>query len=243
MSTAPVQFTDKEYRITEIADETPDVKLFRFESCDKTALRFDPGMFVMLAFVDPATKERIARAYSIASAPSQGFLEFYISMVHGKLTSRLESAKIGDAYYLTGPYGQFKFSISTDKKVLFLAGGTGLSPFMSMLREMKALSSGNDAVMLYSVRYPNEIIRKGELDELAGQVKLKTVVTVTRPQPGDGWTGQTGHIDGDMIKRCAPDFTERVPYICGPLPFANAVKEALISLGVPAERIKADVWG
>ncbi len=243
MPAIPTNFTDKLCAITEMLKETPDVVLFRFESQDKSKMGFEPGMFVMVAYVDPQTKEKTARAFSIASAPSQDFLEFYISMVHGKLTSKLENAKVGDAYYFTGPYGQFKFAPNADKKVLFLAGGTGLAPFMSMLREIDLMSSGNDVSMLYSVKYPNEIIRKDELAELGKRINLNTVVTVTRPQQGDGWTGQTGHIDADMIKKCAPDFAERVPYVCGPLNFAKAMKEALLSLGIPEGKIKCDVWG
>lgn len=243
MPATPVQFTDKPYRITEMLKETPDVTLFRLESEDRAELEFDPGMFVMLAYKDSVTGEKIARAYSLASAPNQNFLEFYISMVHGKLTSHLETAKVGDLYYVTGPYGQFKFSAREEKKVLFLAGGTGVAPFMSMLRQIKLLSSGNDVIMLYSVRYPSEIIRRNALAELTEQLGIRMVVTVTRPQQGDGWTGQTGHIDADMIRKYAPDFAERAPYICGPLAFSKALKDALISLGMSDERIKADIWG
>jgi glycine betaine catabolism B len=69
------------------------------------------------------------------------------------------------------------------------------------------------------------------------------VVTVTRPQAGDGWTGQTGHIDADLIRKYAPDFMERGFYICGPLNFVKAVKDALTAIGVPANKVSADVWG
>jgi len=239
----PVQFTDKPYRIVEMLKETPNVTLFRLESEDKAELEFESGMFIMLTYKDGATGEKTTRAYSVASAPSQAFLEFYISMVHGKMTSHLETAKVGDVYYVTGPYGQFKFLPGENKKVLFLAGGTGVAPFVSMLREIKHLSSGNDVIMLYSIRYPNEMIRKDELTGLANQLGVKLIVTVTRPQEGDGWTGQTGHIDAEMIKKYAPDFGERAPYICGPLAFSKALKDSLISLGVSEEKIKADVWG
>jgi ferredoxin-NADP reductase len=238
-----VQFNEKPYRITEILKETPDVNLFRLESEDKALMDFDPGMFIMLGCIDPVTKEKIARAYSIASAPSQNFIELYIHMIHGKFTSHLDTAKVGDIYYVSGPHGQFRFSAATDKKVLFLIGGTGLAPCMSMLKEVKSKNSGTDVVLLYSVRYPNEIIRKDELAELEKQVALKKVVTVTRPAAGDGWTGQTGHIDAEMIKRYSPDFLERKAYICGPLPFVKSIKDALLSLGVKEESIKADVWG
>lgn len=238
-----VQFNEKPYRITEIIAETPDVTLFRLMSEDKALMDFDPGMFIMLACIDQTTNERIARAYSIASAPNQDFIELYIHMIHGKFTSHLDAAKIGDIYYVSGPHGQFRFSAATDKKVLFLVGGTGLAPCMSMLRDIKSKNSGTDVVLLYSVRYPNEVIRKNELAELEGLLALKAIVTVTRPQPDDGWTGQTGHVDAEMIKRYSPDFMERKAYLCGPLPFVKAIKEALISLGMKEESVKVDVWG
>ncbi|MGD0510962.1 MAG: hypothetical protein ABSA33_03930 [Candidatus Micrarchaeaceae archaeon] len=66
---------------------------------------------------------------------------------------------------------------------------------------------------------------------------------MTRPKEGDGWTGRTGHIDAQMLKDTAPDISERTMYICGPLAFVKAVKDALVSLNISQERIKADVWG
>jgi len=233
----------KQYFISYINKETPDVFMFRFAARDATKVSFRPGMFVMLEHSDEIACVNVCRAYSIASAPEEDFLEFLISMVHGQFTSHLDTAKVGDPYYVSGPYGQFSFSPETDKKVLFLAGGTGLAPFLSMLREIKLLGSGTDVRMLYSVRYPNEILRKAELEELSRQTGLKLNVTVTRPQPGDGWTGETGHIDAGMIKRLVPDYAKRVPYICGPMAFSKAIREALIEMGVPLESIKADIWG
>jgi len=239
----PLQANMSTYSLIEISTETPDVTMFRFRSNAGLRIKFDPGMFVMLAWMDPNTKERIARAFSLSNAPSDDYIEFIIHMIHGKFTSHLDTAKVSDTYYVTGPHGQFKFIPAMDKKVLFIAGGTGLAPFLSMIREIKQLKSGNDTVLLYSVRFPNEIIRKGELEQLKNDISMKMVVTVTRPAEGDGWTGITGHIDANMIKVQVADFMDRTSYICGPLPFVKAVKDALTSLGVPSEKIKADVWG
>lgn len=239
----PLQVREKPYKIIDDIKETPDVNVFRLKTDDDTRIKFDPGMFVMLTYVDPITKAKVARAFSIASAPSTDYLEFFISMIHGRFTSHLDTAHTGDVYYVTGPYGQFRFIPGMDKKVLFIAGGTGLAPFMSMLREIRELKSGNDVALIYSVRYPNEIIRREELSQLSNEITLKSFVTVTRPQVGDGWAGQTGHIDANMIKSFSSDYMERTPYICGPLPFVKAVKDALVDLGMPAGKIKADVWG
>jgi NAD(P)H-flavin reductase len=164
-------------------------------------------------------------------------------MIHGRITSKLENAKVGDIYYITGPHGQFKFIPNQDRKVLFIAGGTGLAPFMSMLKQISIMKLGTDVILLYSVRFPNEIIRKGELAALEKGINMKMVITVTRPQENDGWNGEKGHIDPEMIERHVDDISERTVYICGPLPFVKAMKETLSALGVGNVKVKADVWG
>ncbi|MEM3839034.1 MAG: hypothetical protein QXF01_00420 [Candidatus Micrarchaeaceae archaeon] len=238
---------EKEYVLSEKIDETPEVLTIRFRPSDNAIVPFDPGMFFMISGIDSENKKHMAKSFSIASDPSSAEMEFYIvkrshvgtSIEH---TSHFVESNIGDRYYIKGPYGQFRFDPSENKKVLFVAGGTGIAPFVSMLRHIKALKSGNDVDMLYSIKYPTEIIRKPELEAYARELGLKTTITVTRPQPGDKWNGETGHVNAGMIKRHSPDVVERTCYICGPPAFVKAVKDALISLSVKPERISADVW-
>lgn len=239
---------ERKYFVSEIIDETPEVIVIGFRPEDGGPSPFDPGMFMMISGIDKATGERhVARALSIASDPSSTNMEFFIikNPTHGDHIGRSHfvDVEIDDPFILKGPNGQFKFDPNKDKKVLFIAGGTGVAPFMSMLRHMRILGSETDVIMLYSVKFPTEIIKKDELKELARQLKLKLTVTVTRPAEGDGWTGQTGHIDSAMIQEYAQDFNERMCYICGPLTFVKAAKDALAAINVPAQRISADVWG
>lgn len=233
----------KPYVIESIGRNNPDVFTFRFKAQDGAKLEFVPGMFAMVYYRDCNSTQEIGRAYSIANAPPSEYLEFMIAMVHGALTSRLELSKPGDVYYISAPYGQFKFDMNEGKKFLFLAGGTGIAPFFSMTRYARAQGKKLDSYLLYSAKYPNEIIGQKDLDDFADKSDLKVVITVTRPAPGDGWTGQTGHIDSDMIKKYAPDFVERIPYICGPPAFTTAVKQSLMELGFDEKRIKAEMWG
>jgi ferredoxin-NADP reductase len=233
---------NKPYLLTEIKKLTPSVTSFVFKAQDSTSIDFTPGMFAMLQYKGQ-DGQSIARAFSIANSPPSSELEFIIALIHGAITSKLEAAKVGDIYYVSAPYGQFKFDINSSGKFLFLAGGTGLAPFMSMLRYAKSLGKEIDTNIIYSTKYSNEIIYKDELAEYARTSEFKMTITVTRPQPGDGWTGITGHVNADMISKSAPDFKERISYICGPPAFVKAVKEALISLGVDEKSIKAEMWG
>ena len=241
---ADANIIKKRYVLSELVNETPEVLLIKFNPEDGKPMDFDPGMFVMISGIEQATnKTMMARAFSIASDPADKSMEFYIVKEHGGHKTHFADSKPGDPYIIAGPHGQFRFVPSVNKKVAFIAGGTGLSPFMSMLRQINRLKSGNDVVLFYSVKYPTEIIKKDELMQLGSAVNAKICITVTRAQQGDGWSGECKRIDSEMIKKYSPDFLERVFYICGPLPFVNAMKEALKALSVKEENIKADVWG
>ncbi|HUC39075.1 MAG TPA: hypothetical protein VL944_03010 [Candidatus Acidoferrum sp.] len=246
MVTYPI--VERKYFVSEKIDETEEVLIVGFRPEDGKPNAFDPGMFMMVSGIDKVTGEKhVGRALSIASDPSSPNVEFFVikNPTHGDHIGQSHFTQIetGDEFLLKGPSGQFRFDPNKDNKVIFIAGGTGLAPFMSMLRHMKIVGSQTDAIMLYSIKFPTEIIRKSELESLAQQLKLKTTITVTRPAPGDGWTGQTGHIDAAMIQKYAPDFMERMCYICGPLAFVKAAKDALAALNVPPQRVSADVWG
>ena len=242
-----IPIAEKRYILAEKIDETPEVLIVRFAPEDETPCAFDPGMFMMIFGVDSDGKRYTGRAFSIASDPSSPMMEFFTikEPAHGDNIGRshFADAKIGDPFFLRGPNGQFRFDPAKDSKVLFVAGGTGLAPFMSMLRHMAAIGAKTDIVMLYSVKYPTEIIRRMELEDLEKSLNMKMTVTVTRPAPSDGWNGQTGHVDSDMVKKYAPDFNDRMCYVCGPLNFVKAANDALSSLGIKPERISADVWG
>jgi glycine betaine catabolism B len=233
----------KPYVLESVEKLSPDIFRFRFRARDGVAVDFTPGMFAMLAYRDAETGEEIARAYSISSVPDADYFDFIITMIHGQLTSKLEIARPGDVYYVSAPYGQFKIDANADKKLLFLAGGSGIVPFLSAMKYLKSKGMCLDVSTIYSVRFPYEIICKDELQGLVDCAAMKLTVTVTRPKEGDGWTGQTGRIDAEMIKKYVPDLAERTCYVCGPMAFVNALKGALAGLGVKDAAIKAEMWG
>lgn len=233
----------KPYTIQELFNTANGVDVLRLKATDNTTLGFDPGMFVMLIYRDPLSGTEISRAFSLASAPDSDTLDFIIAMIHGQFTSKLETAKVGDTLYVTGPYGQFKFDANKDKKVLFLAGGTGLAPFISMLRLIHEKKLQIDVNLIYSIKHPDEIILKEELEMYVKELGINMTITVTREDGAGSWNGEKGHIDAGMITKHAPDLLERGAYICGPLNFVKAMKDALISVKFPAEKISADVWG
>ena len=235
--------TNKPYVISSIKASTKDVTTFVFKAQDGTSIDFVPGMFAMLTYIDATTGQKISRAFSIANAPPSGELEFFISMIHGQITSKLAAAKVGDVYYISAPYGQFKLDGDFSQKLFFLAGGTGLAPFFSMLEYITNKGAKPDIVLIYSVKYDYDIIEKQKLEEMLSGLGGKLVVTVTRPEQASAWAGERGRVDAAMISRHVPDIKERVSYICGPPEFVKALKGAIAGLGVPEKEIKAEMWG
>jgi ferredoxin-NADP reductase len=233
----------KPYTLESVTKMTPDIFCFRFRSQDGTKVDFTPGMFAMLYYKDSATGEEISRAYSVASVPNVDYFDFIITMIHGKLTSKLEAAKPGDVYEISAPYGQFKIDAEVGRKLLFLAGGSGIVPFLSAMKYAKSKGLCIDVNAIYSVRFPYEIICKDDLQGLVDCAAMKLTVTVTRPKEGDGWTGQTGRIDAEMLKKYVPDLAERLCFVCGPMAFVKALKDALVGLGVEEKEIMAEMWG
>ena len=127
----------KPYVLERVEKLSPDIFRFRFRARDGAAVDFIPGMFAMLAYRDDKTGEEIARAYSISSVPNANYFDFVITLIHGQMTSKLEAAKPGDVYYISGPTAMFKIDADPGKKFLFLAGGlwTRPVPFHDRVRE------------------------------------------------------------------------------------------------------------
>ena len=233
------------YKLIEIIQETPSVKAFKFKSECQEKAYFKPGQFAQIGYSFNGARIDVQRPYSIASAPGQDTLEFYIEMVGGKLTSILDKAKTGEVFNISQPNGKnFEFAPSKNKKSLFIAAATGVAPFICMLRYIEQNQISEDIILLYTVRTKQDIIRATELKEFARKGIVKVMITLTRKEKDSDWLGETGRIDAAKLQKYVLDVNERVTYLCGSNQFNSAMTELLVSFGVPAdkEHIKHDVW-
>lgn len=226
------------YRITSI-DSVDDIRIFRLEPEEK-GLDYKPGHFAMLHHLDMSGKSTVHRPYSIASSPARPYIEFCIKMVGGKLTSILEGAKLGDVYGISGPMGHFTYK--GQERCAFIAGGTGIAPFMSMLRYICDKGIEGDFTLFYSVRSRDIIIYRKELEELNKKQGISIVITLTREKP-ESWEGECGRIDGDMLERHAENHSETHWYLCGPLKMTTCLRGCLIERGVSDDKITFEGWG
>ncbi len=160
----------------------------------------------------------------------------------GDFTGALKEVRSGDRVLVQGPFGRFSYVLNPDERdFVFIAGGIGITPLMSMLRHMRSVGSEARVLLLYANRTENDIVFKDELDAIAGEGKPRLEVVHVLERPPEGWRGETGRVSGEMIRRRLDGtLTERAFYVCGPPPMMKAVLGSLRRLGVPRSRLHAE---
>jgi ferredoxin-NADP reductase len=151
----------------------------------------------------------------------------------------------GDPLELRGPVGGWFVWPGTDPTpVQLIAGGSGIVPLMAMIRHRIATGSDVPMRLLYSVRTPDEVIYRQELDRLAaGAQGIDVIYTFTRAAPA-GWTGYHRRIDAAMLAEVGwPPEAQPATFVCGPTQFVETAANVLLARGYPAARIKTERFG
>jgi NAD(P)H-flavin reductase len=196
---------------------------------------------MFLHLLDDSGASVIKKPYSLSSAPSSKHIEFTIELVGGRFTGRLAKAKIGDIIGVEGPLGHMIYNDET--KAGFIAGGTGISPMLSMLRYIAEKKTKGTFLFFYSVRTKDRILHHAELQRLQkANPGIRVVITLTRETP-DGWTGECGRLNDAMIKKHSPAAKDLDWWVCGPPEMIKSVKECLIGLGTDPKKLRLEGWG
>jgi len=177
----------------------PEVAIFRFRPVDGELFSFTAGQYATLGL--DAGGEFVPRAYSIASSPYvRDHLEFYINVIKdGQLTPSIFHLHIGDHIHYMGPKGIFTLAKSQAPHLLLIATGTGLAPYVSMLRTMHAEElagrpHGRKVTLVHGVRHTADLGYRWELDGLAREAGfgLTYVPMVSRHENDPFWTPEVG---------------------------------------------------
>ncbi|HEY4184035.1 MAG TPA: hybrid-cluster NAD(P)-dependent oxidoreductase [Polyangia bacterium] len=232
-------------RCVQVIDETVDVKTFRFAPLSSARLAHLPGQFVTIEIVNG--NETMKRSYTIASSPTRhNVIEITVKRVpDGRVSNWLhDNLKIGDELTISGPHGAFGCeSVPTSDKLLFISGGSGITPVMSMSRYLYDVADPRDIVFLHSARTERDLIFRGELELIAARhPRFRPVITLTHAG-SPAWKGLTGRISEMLIDDAVPDFRDRTVFLCGPTPFMEAVRLALIAAEFPMANFHAESFG
>src|SRR5206468_11867417 len=154
-------------QLVQVTKQTSDSTTLRFLVTSERKLDARPGQFLTFSFLFDGKKE--TRCYSICSSPARsGYVEITPKRVKDGCVSVFlnDRAAIGMTVEATGPSGKFYLDAATDKKIVLIAAGSGITPMMAMLRYIDDLCLATEVTLLYCVRTAGDIIFRGELDAL-----------------------------------------------------------------------------
>jgi ferredoxin-NADP reductase len=225
-------------RLIEWAEIAPGIRHFVFEAPGIPRLDFVPGQFV--SFSDLVKGREITRAYSIASAPSEGNrFELCLNRVEdGAFSPHLFDLAPGDSVQMQPPLGLFVLR-QPPRDTLMVATGTGIAPFRSMLR---AHLSGNSRAftLLFGVRYESHLLYRDEFEQMARRfAHFRFWPTLTRPGPG--WSGRAGRVQAHLAE-AAGDRRDIDVFLCGLQPMVDDVRLILKDMGFDRKQIRYEKY-
>lgn len=236
---APLRQLSRPYEVTGVRRLALKTWELTLRPAKGEALQFAAGQFVWLN-VGHSPFSLYENPFSISSPPAaRPSLQFVIKEA-GDMTSRVGEIKPGTRAYLDGPYGNLTLERRAGKGIALIAGGVGIAPLLGIARQLVADDDPRPLMIVYGNRVADQIVYGEELERLAARKDTQVVHVLS--QPPSGWRGLIGQLDRETIERAfAFDGARDWLYLlCGPPAMLDAVEEALIRLGIPANRIAAE---
>jgi ferredoxin--NADP+ reductase len=218
---------------------------------DGEPIPFEPGQYMTIGVV--ADGKLWQRPYSVASPPREsgdGGYEFYVRLVPIiRFTTLLWRLPMGHGMRMIGPKGKFLLEPDDERTHLFISTGTGIAPFVSMIRQTLGDGRPRRTVVLHGCSYQDELGYRAELEgwQHDGTYPVTYVPTISRPDDprNAGWTGRTGRVE-QIVREVCRDLRVRpnrtVVYICGNPDMILNCESILMEIGFPEFHVKKELY-
>lgn len=240
----PLRLSRQPWRVAEVRPEHGRVHTLVLEPAAGQRLRFAPGQFAWLTLRHSPWAMR-EHPFSIASsATSDDRVELSVKDL-GDFSRTIKHVKPGETAWLDGPYGSFGVDHHPGSAgFVFIAGGIGIAPVMSMLRTLADRGDRRPLLLIYGNRVWERVAFREELGRLQQRLDLRVVHALI--EPPDGWTGEHGLITQELLARhlgaTQGERSDRQFFVCGPTGMAQSVESALATLGVEPHRVHSELF-
>lgn len=234
----PVLRMRRPWTVTAVDSESGGVNAVTLRPAGHDGFTFAPGQFGWLS-VHRSPFALTQHPFSFSSnGDDPAMLQMSIKEL-GDFTRTIGSIAPGTRAFVDGPHGVFSPDRHSGPGFVFLAGGVGIGPIMSMLRTFAVRGERRPCYLFFGVKRIDEATFRDEIDRLATQLALTVSYVVSDPPAG--WTGARGYIDAAVLRRGLPANYQVLQYfICGPNAMQDALEDALGDLGVPGERVHTE---
>ncbi len=203
---------------------------------------FEAGQAINLELIDPPVEAgQGSRTFSLVSAPFEQELVVATRMRDSAFKRALKALPDGASMRIDGAFGDLTLG-DTGRPALFIAGGIGITPFMSMLRQAAEDRSPQLLFLAYSNRRPEDSAFLDELQQLERQNRhFRLMATMTdMSKSARAWSGETGVVDADMLKRLVGDLAAPIYYVVGPPAMVEAMQATLAGAGIAGDKIRTE---
>jgi predicted ferric reductase len=234
----PLRLSRRPWTIAGIRPAAEGCWEISLEPVGHPGLAYAPGQFAWVKLAC-GPFSRVEHPFSFTSAPADGARLRFTIKQSGDFTDHIGELAVGTPAWVDGPHGHLDRAIDGAPGLVFLTGGVGVAPAISMIRAL-APQAAPPMLLLYGTRNAPQLIARAELEQWAARGRLD--LTMVLAEPPAGWAGETGMLDAARIARhCAPAADAGWVFVlCGPPPMLHAAEAALRQLNVPRHRILAE---
>lgn len=207
-------------------------------------LNFKPGQYLEWTLPHPFTDRRGARRYfTIASNPGQEEVRIGIKFDPNgsSFKNALNSLELGSKIAAANVWGNFVLP-RNNRKIVLIAGGIGITPYVSMIRSLLSNKEKRDIVLIYSNTHEDEISYRDLLDIAEKDAGVRIIYTLTGNEVPPNWRGEKGRLSLQMVQKYVPEYKEALFYVSGSKPLIDGVKKTLKETGVSLNQIKTDYF-
>jgi predicted ferric reductase len=221
--------------VVEINHETKDVRTIKLRPVSGEKLEYAPGQFAFTRFFSQGLSSE-EHHFTLSSSPLQDFISFSIKE-SGDYTAQLGTLKVGDRAQIEGPYGVCS-NVGLPGPFVFVAGGIGITPIISMLRTMRLGDNKQRSLLIYANRTPDDVAFKDELASMAQEGWLQVVPVYSEAEVEGAYKGYvTQEIIEKELQTAGIEFSDATYVLVGPPPMMDAVAKILRAKKVAASRV------
>lgn len=232
------------YELTEIRKESQDIWSLVLTGPNDKIMAFEEGQFGYISIIQKGFPKEF-HPFSFASSPRESKITIMIKEL-GDYTSRLGELKTGSQVLLDGPYGTFKPLQGSLEELVFIAGGVGITPFLSSLSSLKETTPNRKVTLIYGMRTQTDMILTKYFEDLKQAMPHFQYVPVLSED--DAWAGETGFIDQNCLEDHAacedtdPSNQTKEYFICGPPIMIEKVENSLKQMQVSRKFIHSELF-
>jgi ferredoxin-NADP reductase len=227
------QNNNREFVLISKKNEAENITALSFRPVDNLDYKFIPGQYVN---IKPQTISGHGKSYTISSLPTEKNIVITIKR-KGEVSSAILDTSIGDKLFFDGPYGYF-YPEGNSGDLVMLAGGIGITPFYSIIKDRLKSKSKNNIILFYSNKTLKETPFLAELKNLEkDNLSLKVVNVLTQEDIKNPLIQEYSRINEKMLKKYINIFEDKRYYICGSIQFVNAMWKLLKAIGVSEDLI------